>query len=246
MADGTGRGVLLAASNPRALWYLTRGFGLVDLVLLTVSVALGVAQVARYVGPGFPRFVVAGLHRNITLVATALLGVHIATAVADPFAPIGIADIFIPFVGRYRPVWLGLGALATDMLVALVVSSLLRERIGPTTWRAIHWCAYACWPFALVHSLGTGTDTRLGWVQVIYVACTAVVLGAVAWRLTTRWTTAPAAGRLGAAVGAVVMVVIISAWAAQGPLRPGWAHKAGTPPSLLGGSAHAPPARSGR
>lgn len=238
--------MLLAASNPRALWYLTRGFGLVDLVLLSVSVAMGVAQVARYTGPGLPRFVVAGLHRNISLVATVLLGVHIVTAVADPFAPIGFVDAFIPFVGRYRPVWLGLGALATDMLLALVVSSLLRDRIGHSAWRAIHWCAYACWPFALVHSLGTGSDSRLGWVQVIYVGCTALVLGSLAWRLTTKWTTAPGGRRLAAAGGAFALVVVISAWAAQGPLQGGWARKAGTPSSLLGGSSQPPSGRSGR
>lgn len=237
--------MLLAASNPQALWYLTRGFGLVDLVLLTVSVALGVAQVARYTGPGVPRFVVAGLHRNVTLVATSLLAVHVATAVADPFAPIGLVDAFVPFVGRYRPLWLGLGALAIDMLLALVVSSLIRERIGPSTWRAIHWCAYACWPVALVHGLGTGSDSRLGWVQVIYVMCTAMVLAALAWRLTTRWTVAPVGRRLAAAGGALIVVVVVSTWASHGPLRAGWARKAGTPSSLLGGPAAPSQGRSG-
>lgn len=237
--------MLLAASDPRALWYLTRGFGLVDLVLLTVSVAMGVAQIARYAGPGLPRFVVAGLHRNVSLLATLLLAVHVVTAVADPFAPIGVVDAFIPFVGSYRPVWLGLGALATDMLIALVVSSLIRDRIGQGTWRAVHWCAYACWPVALVHGLGTGSDSRLGWVQVVYIACTGVVLASVAWRLTTRWSAAPTGRRLAAAGGTLLVVVVVSAWAAQGPLHPGWARKSGTPSSLLGGAAP-PAARTGR
>lgn len=238
--------MLVAASNPQALWYLTRGFGLVDLVLLTVSVAMGVAQVARYAGPGLPRFVVAGLHRNVAMLAAVLLGVHIITAVADPFAPIGLVDTFVPFAASYRPVWLGLGALATDMLIALVVTSLLRGRMGHGAWRAVHWCAYACWPFALVHGLGTGSDSRLGWVQMIYVACTGVVLAAVAWRLTTRWSSAPSGHRLAAAAGSLLLVVVVSAWAAQGPLQRGWARKAGTPSSLLGGPAGPaaqPPAR---
>lgn len=238
--------MLLAASNPQALWYLTRGFGLVALVLLSVSVALGVAQIARYARPGLPRFVIAGLHRNVSLVATVLVGVHVLTAIADPFAPIGVAAVFIPFASSYRPVWLGLGALAVDMLIALAVTSLARERIGHRTWRAVHWCAYACWPVALVHSLGTGSDARLGWVQVIYVACVGVVLVALAWRLTTRWTTAPSGRRLAAAGGALVAVVVVTAWAAQGPLQRGWAKRAGTPSSLLGGPAHPPAARSGR
>lgn len=232
--------MLLAASNPQALWYLTRGFGLVALGLLTVSVALGVAQIARFARPGLPRFLIAGLHRNVSLLATVVLAVHIITAVADPFAPIRVVDVFIPFVGRYRPLWLGLGALATDMLLALVVTSLVRARIGQRAWRAIHWCAYACWPVAMVHGLGTGTDPRTGWAQLIYVACLAVVLAALLWRLTTRWSAAPAGRRLATATGAVVLVALVSAWAAHGPLQRGWAKKAGTPSSLLGSGAQHP------
>jgi sulfoxide reductase heme-binding subunit YedZ len=227
--------VLLAASDPRALWYLTRGFGLVALVLLTVSVALGVAELARFARPGLPRFVVAGLHRNASLLAVVLLAVHIATAIADPFAPIRVADAFIPFIGSYRPLWLGLGALASDMLLALVVTSLVRQRIGFRFWRAVHWCAYACWPVAVVHGLGTGSDSQLGWVQLVYVACVAVVLAAVVWRLTTTWSGASAGRRLTAGAGAAVLVLLVSIWTAQGPLRAGWAARAGTPPALLHG-----------
>lgn len=228
--------MLLAASDPRALWYATRGFGLADLVLLTVSVALGVAQVARYARPGLPRFIISGLHRNVSLLALLLLAVHIATAVADPFAPIGVAAVFIPFAGRYRPLWLGLGALASDLLLALVVTSLFRDRIRPRLWRLVHWGAYACWPIALVHGLGTGSDSRLGWTQALYAACSGVVLIALAWRLASRWTVASAGARLGAAAATLALAVAVAAWAAQGPLKAGWARRAGTPPSLLGSS----------
>lgn len=229
--------MLLGTSNPQALWYMTRGFGLVCMVLLTVSVALGVAQLARYARPGVPRFLVAGLHRNISLVALLVLAVHVATAVVDPFAPISLAGAFIPFAGHYRPIWLGLGALATDVLIALVATSLIRPRIGQPAWRAIHWSAYACWPVAVVHGLGTGTDTRLGWVELLYVACLLVVLAALVWRLSTRWSAAPPGRRLVAAFGAASLVAVVSAWTAQGPLQAGWARRSGTPPSLLGGSS---------
>jgi sulfoxide reductase heme-binding subunit YedZ len=233
----TGDHVLLATSDPRALWYLTRGFGLVALVLLSVSVALGVAELTRFTRPGLPRFVVAGLHRNASLLAVILLAVHIATAVADPFAPISVADVFIPFVGTYRPLWLGLGALGSDLLVALVVTSLIRQRIGLRTWRAVHWCAYACWPVAVVHGLGTGSDTRLGWVQLLYVGCVALVVVAVGWRLATSRAAVSGGRRLVAGAGALLIVGTVSVWTADGPLRAGWARRAGTPPALLQGSS---------
>ena len=236
--------MLLAATNPRALWYLTRGFGLVSLVLLSITLALGVAQLARFARPGLPRFVVNGLHRNTSLLAVVLLAIHILTAVADPYAPIRLTDAFIPFAGRYRPFWLGLGAMALDLLLALVVTSLLRSRLDYPVWRKIHWCAYACWPIAFVHGLGTGSDARLGWIQVIYVGCAALVLAALGWRLTSRWSAAPAPHRLYAALGALALVAVVSAWTAQGPLRPGWARRAGTPPTQLHHTAPTAPGKS--
>ena len=174
------------AVNSQALWYFTRGTGVISLVLLTVSVALGVSQVVRFASRAWPRFVVAALHRNVSLLATVFVAAHIVTAVADSFAPIHIVDVFVPFVGTYRPIWLGLGVVAVDLLVAVIVTSLLRERIGYNVWRAVHWAAYACWPVALLHGLGTGSDTRFRWALVMNVACILVVLAAVLFRI--GWT----------------------------------------------------------
>jgi methionine sulfoxide reductase heme-binding subunit len=149
---------VLGTSSP-ALWYLTRGTGVISLVLLTLSVVLGVTEVVRFASAGWPRFVLAALHRNAALLATAFVAAHVLTSVVDSYAPIRIVDVFVPFVGAYRPIWLGLGALAFDLLFALVITSLLRERLGYRTWRAVHWTAYACWPVAFLHGLAT-PDTR--------------------------------------------------------------------------------------
>lgn len=224
-------------ADSRALWYMTRGFGLVSLLLLTVTTALGVAQIARYARPGLPRFVIGAVHRNGSLLAVAAIGVHVATAVADSYAPIRVVDVLVPFTSAYRPVWTGFGALALDLLLALVVTSLLRVRLGHRTWRAVHWAAYACWPVALVHGLGTGSDSRAGWVEFIYVACTSVILAAVVWRLSRAWKSERPLGVMASTALAVAVPVIVLAWATSGPLRPGWAKRAGTPAHLLAASA---------
>ena len=112
------------------MWYLTRGSGVVTLLLLTASLCLGIAGKARLGGSRLPRFGVADLHRNLTLLAIVFLGIHVATTVADAYTPIGIKDAFVPFASSYRAFWLGLGALACDLLLALVVTSLLRQRLG--------------------------------------------------------------------------------------------------------------------
>ncbi len=226
--------------NARALWYMTRGFGLVALILLTISVVLGLTQAVRYARDGLPRFLVSGLHRNASLLAVVVLAGHVSTAVMDSYAPIRVIDLFIPFVSRYRPIWTGLGALALDLVIALVVTSLLRERLGYRAWRSVHWAAYACWPIAVVHGLGTGSDSRLGWVQVVYVVCAASVFAALWWRLTRPVTAEMRPVRVAAALASVALPLTVTMWAIAGPLRPGWARRAGTPAYLLRSFSAAP------
>ena len=224
---------MIATAGPSALWYLTRGTGLVTLLLLTASVVLGVLQVRRW---GSPRFVVVSLHRAISLLVVVFLAVHVLTAVLDSFAPIRLVDAVVPFAGSYRPIWLGLGAVAFDLIVALTVTSLLRRHLGLAAWRAVHWLAYACWPIALVHGWGTGSDTRTPWMLTTTLACAAAVLAAIASRLASGW--AGNARVRGTALGATVVIgAVIGSWLAIGPLADGWARRAGTPAALLSSRA---------
>jgi sulfoxide reductase heme-binding subunit YedZ len=223
--------LLLAAGGSKALWFATRGAGTVAFITLTGTVVLGIAGVQRLQSPRLPRFLVAGLHRNLTLLALALLGVHIGTAVADTYAPIGVKDVFVPFFSAYRPFWLGLGALAFDLLLALTITSLLRTRIGFRRWKLLHWLAYAAWPVALVHALGTGSDAQVGWMQIVAVASTLAVVAAVFVRLgwPARWTPI----RLAAGATALAVPLGTALWYTTGPGRPGWAARAGTPTALV-------------
>jgi sulfoxide reductase heme-binding subunit YedZ len=227
---------VIAATTPSPLWYLTRATGLVTLLLLTASVVLGVLQVHRWSPPGSPRFVVVILHRSVSLLVAALLAVHVLTAVLDSYAPIRLLDALVPFRGAYRPLWLGLGALALDLLIAVTVTSLLRRRLGLRAWRTVHWLAYMCWPVALIHGWGTGSDVRSAWMLAITLGCAAAVLGAVVLRLASA---RPARTReRGAAVaGAIALVAGVAIWLPRGPLADGWSRRSGTPPALLAAAA---------
>ncbi len=225
-------GVVFAASSPSAFWYLTRGTGIVALLLLTAVVLLGVSGATRWRTERLPRFVVAGLHRNLTLLSLVFILVHVLTTVADGFAPVGLQAAVVPFTSPYRPFWLGLGAVAFDLLLALTATSLLRARIGLRAWRALHWLAYAAWPIALVHSLGTGSDARVGWFELLGAACTVAVAVAVLRRLAVdgTWT----GGRVTGAGAALVVPLGIAVWYLIGPGQAGWAARSGTPVTLLG------------
>ena len=159
LAAGAASAASAAGVSP--LWYATRATGVVALLLLTGTVVAGIAGTARAELPGLPRVVLAGVHRNLSLLAVGLVVIHVLTTVLDPFAGISLAAAVIPFSSAYRTVWLGLGAVALDLLLAVLLSSLVRDRLSYRSWRAVHWLAYASWPVALWHGLGTGTDTRL-------------------------------------------------------------------------------------
>jgi predicted ferric reductase len=221
-----------AASGPSIYWYLTRSTGAVALVLLTLAIALGVIDVARWSTPRWPRFVVDSLHRNVSLLAMVFLVLHILTSVLDSFAPISLVDAFVPFTGAYRPFWLGLGAASFDLLLAVTVTSLLRRRMGFASWRAIHWLTYASWPIALVHGLGAGSDVKSGWMLALSIACLAIVAAAILARVLRGW---PAnLGRRSAAIaGAAIFSLFLLLWLPGGPLGSEWARRSGTPPSLL-------------
>ena len=223
----------LAAAGSSAYWYLARGTGAVALVLLTAAVVLGVMDSMRVAfAPRWPRFVVDGLHRDISLLALALLVVHIVTSVLDSFAPIRLIDSVIPFVSAYRPLWLGLGALSFDLLLALVLTSLLRRRLGYRAWRGIHWLAYASWPVAVLHGLGTGSDTRSAWMLALTAACVVAVLVAL-WLRIAAAPTGTRTVRTSATLLSVAAPLGILIFALLGPLKTGWARRAGTPVNLL-------------
>ena len=171
-----------------ALWYLGRGSGVVTLVLFTVAVVLGIGTRSGRPAPWLPRFAVTALHRNTSLLATVFLVLHVVLLLFDPYAQLNVLDSVFPFLAGYAPFWVGLGTLALDLLAALVVTSLLRHRIGHRTWRAIHWAAYAAWPVALVHALGSGTDAGTAWFLVLAGVCAVAVAGALCWRLSTGFS----------------------------------------------------------
>ena len=220
------------ASSPSVWWYATRGSGTVALVLLTASVVGGIVDLSRWQSPRWPRFVVDGLHRTVSLLAVAMVAVHVVTTVLDTFAPIGLLDAVVPFASPYRPLWLGLGAISFDLLIAVTLTSLLRRRIGHRTWRAVHWAAYGCWPLALLHGLGTGTDAPVAWMLLVSLLCLAAVLLAAAFRVAIAWPPGDGRRSLAGALGAAGVLGLVL-WTATGPLGSNWASRAGTPATLL-------------
>jgi sulfoxide reductase heme-binding subunit YedZ len=155
--------------------------GVISLLLLTASVALGVAVTGRRRLPRQVRYPSRKLHEYTSLLALGFLVLHVLFAVYGPFSRVPLLAAIDPLgLGN---LWLGLGAVASDLLAALIVTSLARSRIGRKTWRLVHWLSYACWPAALAHSLGTGTGLRSGRLLDLAAGCLVLVVAAGGWRL---------------------------------------------------------------
>ncbi|HEV7657516.1 MAG TPA: ferric reductase-like transmembrane domain-containing protein [Mycobacteriales bacterium] len=208
-------------------WFLTRASGVVALALLTLSMALGIGASTRLSSARWPRFVTQGLHRNISLYVLVLLALHVVAAILDDFVRITVQESFIPFIGSYRPVYMGLGTLSSDLIIAMIVTSLMRQRIGYEAWRAVHWTAYMCWPLGIVHALGTGSDTRKAWSVWFTIACVVLVLLAFAWRIVEGWPRR-ALLRTSAVLVTACAVALVFTWAKQGPFAPNWSKRSGT------------------
>jgi len=173
---------MIALTTP-TLWYLSRAAGIVTLLLLTCVTALGIMTATRVGGKPLPRFAVAELHRRLALLTMVFLGLHIVTTVIDTYVPTGYLAIIIPFASKYKTLWVAFGTVAFDLLVAVMVTSLLRQRISHDAWRAVHWLSYLAWPIALLHTIFIGSDVKYGWMDLLVAACVAIVVAAGAWRI---------------------------------------------------------------
>jgi predicted ferric reductase len=155
----------------------------VSLLLSTAVVCLGLITAMRWQGPGWPRFLTVALHRQVALLSVVFVAVHVVAAVFDPFASLGVLAAVVPLASSYRPIPVALGVISLYLLIAVIITSLLRDRIGLRLWRTVHWAAYAAWPMAVVHSLYAGSDAFAPWMIAIVGGCVAAVLVALVMRI---------------------------------------------------------------
>ena len=183
-------------------WYTSRATGVVALVLLTAVMVLGMLINRQGRLPGLPRFAVTNLHRNLSLMAVVFIVIHVVTAVLDGYVSIPLISGVVPFTSGYEGFWLGLGAISFDLMLALIATSLIRGRLSRRVWKAVHWLAYASWPIAFAHSIGSSGDLQSGLLLALSVLCAAALAAALAWRLVAAAREVPRAQRVSAVMAA--------------------------------------------
>jgi predicted ferric reductase len=179
-----------------AFWFASRATGVISLVLFSVVAILGILINRQGRLPGLPRFAVTGLHRNLSLLTVAFLGMHIITAIVDGYAHIPWLSSVVPFTSGYERLWIGLGTVAVDLFAAVIVTSLLRDRLKPALWRAVHWLSYVSYPVIVVHSMGAYKDLRSGWLLALTMATVFAVVTAIGYRVLDALAAVPRAARV--------------------------------------------------
>lgn len=193
-------------------WYAARAAGITAYLLISGVVLLGLTMAAKKPLARWPRFTVEDIHRFGGLLVGSLVTIHVVTVAIDSWLPFSLQSLVVPFISRYRPIWVGLGIAAAELLVALAVTNHYRRRLPYTVWRRAHYLNFAVWTAATIHGVGSGTDRSAPWALGMYATAVSAVTAVIVWRATRnrirRWTVMAAAGL--AAAGAVLLVVALA------------------------------------
>lgn len=170
----------------QTFWFLARASGFTAYLLITASMIAGLVLKSRPFGTKLKAPIALDVHRFVTTLALAAIGVHGLTLVADATVHITFGDLVIPFAAPYKPLWTGFGVIAADLALIVAVSFPLKKRIGGRNWRRLHWATYSIFAFSTVHGLAAGTDSGQPWAMNIYLGAVGAVAFATAWRAIGR------------------------------------------------------------
>jgi len=165
-----------AATQRFMLYYA----GVLALVGLTGSVLLGLLATDRIVMTPGHRVMAQAVHRAFSFGTLAFLVIHIVTEILAQRSH--VIDAVVPFLSPYRTFYIGLGTIASDLIVLLVVTSIVRKRFTEHgkawRWRAIHYASYVAFVFGVLHGLLGGRTAKpyVDWSYGFAIAVTALGL----------------------------------------------------------------------
>ena len=167
-------------------WYLARASGITAYVFMTAAMIAGLVVKSRPFGAAVKPAAQIDVHRFVTTLALGGIVVHILTLVLDSTIEIGLSAVLVPGLSPYKPLWTGLGVLAAELTVLVIVSFPLRKRIGGKNWRRLHWATYAIFVLSTAHGLAAGTDSGQVWAMDMYLGAVGAVAFATVYRVLTR------------------------------------------------------------
>jgi sulfoxide reductase heme-binding subunit YedZ len=157
------------------VWYFARSAGIVAYLLLSSSVLLGVAMAGKSTF-SWPKFAVEEVHRFLAILAGVFIVLHGGSLLLDRVVPISLGQELVPFTSPYRPLAVGLGVCAMELVAAVGVTNVLRTRLPRTAWRKLHYLTLPAWLLASLHGVLAGTDAGDPWFAAIAAGTFAAVV----------------------------------------------------------------------
>ena len=201
-------------------WYAARAGGVAAYVLLTLNVSIGLLMTGKKTMKHWPRFALEDVHRFTGILTGTFVVLHITTVAIDSYLPFSPLSLAVPFISTYRPIWIGLGIVAAELLLALAITNHYRNtKLSYRTWRRWHYVNFAVWTAATFHSLGSGTDRSTTWLLAIDAVAVGTVCALTTWRILRRSDRTGAVVRGAVPVLAAAAGIVLVSALALGPLR---------------------------
>ena len=170
-------------------WYAARASGFVSWGLLLAGMVWGLLLATRALGRRPTPAWILSLHRFLGALAVAFVGVHVGAVLVDSYTNFSVVNVLVPFTGRWHPTAVAFGIVSMYLLLAIEITSLVRDRMSAKAWRAVHMLSYFLFGAATIHMVIAGTDVRA-----VVATSAAVLIGIVVTFGSTAlylWRTEP-------------------------------------------------------
>jgi len=178
---------LFALDAENVSWFVTRSSGFVAYLLLWLSTAWGLAIPSKILDRWLQRTFTFDFHQFISLLSLAFLALHVSILLFDQYMPFTWAQLLVPFLSPYRPLWVGIGVIALYLTALVTVTFYIRRWIGMKTFRYIHYSSLLAYLGATAHSFFSGTDSSLTLAWLMYAGTFLVVVFLTVYWLYLVW-----------------------------------------------------------
>ncbi|MCA9872539.1 MAG: ferric reductase-like transmembrane domain-containing protein [Anaerolineales bacterium] len=181
-------GTLLANTlgiTAKTAWHVTRSTGMVAYLLLAASTIWGLLLSTKIIKDTVPPVLSLAMHNVLSWAAIGLVGVHMFALLFDSFYTYRLADLVIPFIGPYRPEWVGLGIIGMYLMLLTSLSFNWRKQLGQKWWRRLHYFTFIAFIMVTVHGVMAGTDSSSLGMKTLYWGSGLLVLLLTNYRLLT-------------------------------------------------------------
>ena len=167
----------------KTAWYFSRSSGTVAYMLLAGSTVWGLLLSSKLIKEAVPAALALAMHNILSWLAIALTGLHALALLFDSYFTYTLSSIVIPFLGPYRPGWVGLGIIGFYLMFFVSISFNFRKQIGQKRWRQLHYLSFVAYLGATIHGVMAGTDTGNLGMQALYWGSGLLVLFLTNFRL---------------------------------------------------------------